>query len=120
MVIVFQDANEQSAGAVSFSFSFEFSPQYLLAYCEQDIIYTDLPTACPIDTEEVWRITLTRTLGIRGVVIHCNKKVVLNVTMSDTTCKSIDWETHWSRDVKRIMIPGSDTATKFYRPGNGK
>ena len=117
MVIVFYDVNEVSAGAVYFEFG--LSPKYTLLYCLEFSSLLPFPTALPTE-EKVWRITLTRTLGIRGVVIQCNKKVVLNVTMSGTTCEVADWNTYWSRDVKRIGIPGTDSATEFYRPGNGK
>ena len=98
------------AGGVILHFS--SIPQYELWYCTSS--KTNFPTALPTDTNKVWRITLTRTSGIR-LVIHCNEVEVLNVLMSDSTCNEERWSEYWSRDVEKIYFSSSDTASYFYR-----
>ena len=93
---------------------FQSTPQYHLWYCLQ---WFDFPESLPSDAKKVWKITLTKTSGIR-FVIHCNDIEVVNVLVSDYTCNS------WNRDVVTIMFESSDTASDLYSskqpisPGN--
>ena len=74
--------------------------------------YTDFPTVLPAAKDKVWRITLTRTSGIR-LVIHCNEVEVLNILMSNSTCD-------WSRHIERIRFSPYDTASDYYRVRPGE
>ncbi|KAL5251349.1 hypothetical protein ACHWQZ_G016894 [Mnemiopsis leidyi] len=107
----FYTAQQDYAGGITLYFS--SSPQYHLNYCSTS--YTNFPTELPSETDKVWTITLTRSSGKKGVVIHCNDKEVLNVVLSNTTCSDSRWSTYWSRDVEKIQFYIFDTASDFYR-----
>ena len=91
--------------------------QYFIWSCSSST--TNFPTDLPTATDKVWRVTLTRTSGIR-LVIHCNEVEVLNFLISDSTCGRSDWSTYWSRKVAKILFPNNDSATDFYRPQSGE
>ena len=86
--------------------------QYRLYNCYSS--YTDFPTTLPAAQEKVWRITLTRTSGIK-LVIHCNEMEVLNILISDSTCSKKNWSQDWSQDVALILFFSSDDASDYYR-----
>ena len=86
--------------------------QYRIYNCNSS--YTDFPTVLPAAQEKVWRITLTRTSGIR-LVIHCNEEEVLNILISDSTCSKKNWSQDWSQDVAWILFSSSDDASDYYR-----
>ena len=102
------------AGGLTLLFS--STPQYWISYCSSD--YTNFPTNLPSDSDKVWRVTLTRTSGIR-LVIHCNEEEVLNTLISDSTCSKSDWSTTWSKEVAKIEFYSSDTASDYYQPQPG-
>ena len=92
---------------------FTTPPTYLIPYC---IAHADFPIEFPPATEKIWRITVTKTSGIR-LVIQCNDVEVLNFLMTDSTCTNPDWDwdQYWSRDVVKITFPAlHDTASDFY------
>ncbi|XP_063676896.1 uncharacterized protein LOC134813141 [Bolinopsis microptera] len=95
---------------------FTSTPRYLLNWCTA---WTNLPVEPPSPTDKVWRITLTRTAGVR-LVIHCNEVEVINILFSGTTCIDNSWSTFWSRDVAKISFHSSDTASDYYgtQPGD--
>ena len=95
---------------------FTSTPQYWISFCST--AYTNFPTNLPSSNNKVWRVTLTRTSGIR-LVVHCNEKEVLNTMMSDSTCDNSDWSTYWSREVAKIKFYSSDTASDYYQPHPG-
>ena len=98
-----------------FWLTFGSPPQYTLTRCSGDI---NFPTDLPSERDKVWKISLTRNLGEIRVVVHCNNKEVVNVVLSDTVCTKFDqWNTHWSRDVEKMMFDFKDTASDFYRAG---
>ena len=70
------------------------TPLYRITFCST--VWNYFPTNLPPDNDKVWRVTLTRTSGIR-LVIHCNEEEVLNTMISDSTCGDNDWSTYWSR-----------------------
>ena len=88
------------------------TPQYYLPYC---ISWTNFPSYLPSAVDKVWRISLTRTAGIR-LQIHCNNVEVLNFLMSDKTCIYSYWSKYWTRDVEMIRFSEHDTASDYYRP----
>ena len=97
------------AGEVSIYFT--STPQYELMGCTSS--KTDFPTELPTDTNKVWRITLTKTSGIR-LVIHCNEVEVLNFVLSDSTCPYWSWSRIWSRRVEKFKFNGNDLASDYY------
>lgn len=88
-------------------------PQYLLRHCMSFLARANFPTALPSETEKIWKITLTRTSGIR-LVIRCNDVDVLNVILSDSTCSDDNWSTRWSKEVEKIQFNSYDTASDFF------
>ena len=103
------DSSWSVAGGVTLHFT--SPPKYELMCCTfyRTNFLNDLPT----EEEKVWRISLTKTSGIR-LVIHCNEVEVLNILMSYSTCRNI-WNDYWKRDVEKIRIDGLDTASDYYR-----
>ena len=102
------------AGALTLFFT--SPPQYNIGYCNTG--YTNFPTNLPSDNNKVWRITLTRTSGIR-LVVHCNEVEVLNILMSDSTCGASSWSTFWSREVAKIKFYSRGTASDYYQTQPG-
>ena len=96
------------------SLYFYSTPQYYIGGCSSD--NTNFPTDLPTATDKVWRVTLTRTSGIRQLVVHCNGVEVLNTLMSGTTCDDREWSDYWSGEVAKIKFTASDTASDFYKP----
>ena len=113
LLVDFFSAGGEHAGRVILYFT---SPiRYYLTFCST--WQTNLPVTPPSATEKVWRITLTRTAGVR-VVIHCNDVEVLNTLLSQATCSGSDWSTYWNRDVTKIKFPSGDHASDDYKAGD--
>ena len=110
----FFSAGGEYAGAVTLRFSSTL--QYWLSWCTTS--WYNLPVTPPSAAYKVWRITLTRTAGVR-LVIHCNEVEVLNTLLSQATCSDSEWSTYWSRDVTKIKFTSSDKASDYYRPQPG-
>ena len=111
--VYFYSAEGELAGRVILRFASTL--QYWLDWCSTS--WTNLPVTPPSATDKVWRITLTRTAGVR-LVIHCNDVEVLNTLLSEATCRS-GWSTYWNRDVTKIRFYSPDTASDYYRPQPG-
>ena len=112
VVVWFNNARGDIAGGVGVEFS--STHQYYRGYCTES--WTNFPTTLPTATDKVWRVTVTRTAGIR-VVIHCNDQEIINILLSDSTCSYSSWSTYWSRKIAQIEFIDSDTAPDFYRAG---
>ncbi|XP_063676553.1 uncharacterized protein LOC134812879 isoform X2 [Bolinopsis microptera] len=108
VMVYFLSAEGENAGLVQLYFY--STPQYYIDWCSRE--ETNL-VILPSDTVKVWRITLTRTAGVR-LVIHCNDEEVLNILLSQSTCGPPDWSTVWNRDVTKIKFSSSDTASDYY------
>ena len=106
--------NRQGQNVGELALDFHSPPKYYIRGCTSGSTY--FPTA----TEKVWRVTLTRTSGIRQLVVHCNEVEVLNTLTLDVACVQGIWSTYWS-GVTGIQFTYSDTASDFYKhvkPGN--
>ena len=104
----FYSSQEDLAGGISFdypSFDFHFWPLYYILRCKS---WTDFPTILPSAMDKVWKITLTRTSGIR-IVVDCNDKEVLNIPTSDLTC--ID--STWIKEGAKIQFSLSDKSSEY-------
>ena len=110
MVVRFYSSHGNAVGGVSLYFN--SSPQYYISSCNTSD--TDFPTVLPSAKDKVWRITLTRTSGIR-LVVHCNEVEVLNILMSDSTCSRSEWNTYWSKNIAKIRFSKQDNASDNYR-----
>jgi hypothetical protein len=115
MAVNFLTAQEKMAGGVRIIFA--STVLYELGSCS--IRATVLPTTLPSTKEKVFRITLSRTSGIR-LKIECNEEEILNVLMSDTTCSKSHWSTIWSEEVKKIRFNNYDTASDYYLTYSGE
>ena len=106
-----------SFGYIAGGFNIYFSsiPQYWIQYCYSSS-KTNFPTDLPVARVKIWRITLTKTFGIR-LQIHCNNVEVLNILLSDTTCGRSDWSIYWNRKIWKMRFTTSDvfTAADSYR-----
>ena len=115
-VVVRLYSGRNIAGQVSLRF-ISTALQYYLNWCA--LSWTNLPVTPPSANDKVWRITLTKTVGVR-VVIHCNEVEVLNTLISEATCIDSGWSTVWTRDMTKIMfMSDQDTASDYYRPQSG-
>ena len=104
-----------SEGSIAGGFNAFFGsiPQYYLQDCSSS--WKNFPTDLPVARVKIWRITLTKTSGIR-LQIHCNNVEVLKILLSDTTCGKSDWSTYWNKDVGVVEIDTSlDTASVCYK-----
>ncbi|XP_063682557.1 uncharacterized protein LOC134817350 [Bolinopsis microptera] len=111
VLVWFYTSSGDYVGGASIRFS--SSPQYWISRCSSSG-YTNFPTTLPSAKDKDWRMTLTRTSGIR-LVIHCNEEEVLNILISDSTCSNSAWNQTWSRNIKKIMFSSQDTASNYYR-----
>ena len=109
-------AGGESAGRVNLRFTVTHLLKYYLHWCTST--WNNLPVTAPSANEKVWRITLTRTAGVRLVIIHCNDVEVLNTLLSQATCGSNERNTYWSRDVTKIKFGIHDTASDYYKAGD--
>ena len=110
----FRTSQEYSAGILRLFFY--STPQYRIWPCS--LVPTNFPTNLPPAEDKVWRVTLTRTSGIR-LVIHCNEVEVVNTLMSDSTCDDSRWSRYWSGEVAKIKFRSEDTASDYYQPQPG-
>ena len=106
----FYTAKHNASGG--FNVHFSSIPRYRIQYCRSSM--TNFPSDLPADRNKIWRITLTKTSGIR-LQIHCNNVEVLNTLLSDTTCDNSKWSTYWNRDVKMVNFQIRDTASDSYK-----
>ena len=87
-------------------------PRYWIYYCSSS--RTNFPSDLPAARDKIWRITLTKTSGIR-LQIHCNNVEVLNTLLSDTTCGDSVWSTYWNRKIWKMYLNPFHTASDYYR-----
>ena len=104
------DAVGEYAGGLDIQF--KSPPEYYIWWCKATP-NNIFPTHLPQVTDRVWKITITRTSGIR-FVIHCNDKKMLDHQISDSTCGESTWATYWSRAVKGIKFLSKDKASDFF------
>ena len=113
-VIWFATTSREAAGGLDIRFG---SPQtYFLKDCQYSAdVFSTAPSSNLI--YKTWRITLTKTAGVR-LVIHCNNEKVLDIVSSSSICGKTVWSTAWNRDIGMIKFPSSwDSASDYYRPG---
>ena len=115
VTVLFHNAQGSNiAGGLTFFF-LSNTLLYWLGWCS--ISHMNYPTALLSGADKIWMISLSRTLNVPRLVLHCNNKEVFNVVLSDTTCGSDgSWTTTWSRHVGKIEF-AFDTASDYYRPG---
>jgi hypothetical protein len=109
--IYYDDKEGREAGGISIRFSSPHVKYYLL-HCQS--YYTPSPPTLPTTVNKVWTI---EKRGYRTRVF-CNKVLVLDITVSDTTCDWGDWKTEWGRQVGGIKFHEyDDTASDIYMIG---
>lgn len=112
-VIYFYDNSKvPSKEAGSFSIWF-LSPhiKYYLMYCRG---WTRFYTTMPTQAEKVW------TLEKRGdrIRVFCNSVLVVDITLSDTTCDIPEWRTYWRGRVTGVKFSSRfDDASENYLIG---
>ena len=110
IAVSFLSSPEDLAGGLEINMYHQLLELY---FCNGTRYFTVSP---PSGTDlEVWRITLTRSAGIR-LVVHCNNKEVLNTLISDKTCTLGDWSTYWSKNVTMIKFATWDDSDYFRLP----
>ena len=113
--IYYYDSEGGRAGG--FKLEFNSDPQYWIITCSKS--WKSFPTNLPTDKNKVWRITVTKTSGIR-IMVHCNEKEVLTFLVSSSYCSNHAWNTEWNRVVTKVKFDEEDTASDFFRsyPGD--
>jgi hypothetical protein len=74
---------------------------------------TPFPPTLPTTVNKVWTI---EKRGYR-TRMFCNGVLVLDITVSDTTCHRSYWETEWGREVGGILFNRWDSASDMYMIG---
>ena len=115
--LYFYEDQWNQAGGIVLRFT-DSPPTFTLIACTSSsrTYLTELPS----DSYKVWKITLSRTSGVRKLVIHCNDVEVVNTSMSDENCDVATWSDQWSKDVMKISFQSWDSASKGYRTAPGK
>ena len=109
----FHDADKKWTGTVRIFFT---SPmQYYLYDCTKR---ADFPTVPPSAIEKIWTITLARSPDIR-VQIQCNAVEVLNIMISDSTCKKGWKKEDWAKEKVKLMFSPDDKGSDDYIPSPG-
>jgi hypothetical protein len=116
--IQYYDKEGRPAGGIVIWF---YSPrvEYRLEYCQYSS--TPFPLTLPTTVNKVWTV---EKRGYR-TRLFCNGVLVLDITVSDTTCYMKDysnWETYWGREVGRIEFSEAsvhflDSASDMYMIG---
>jgi hypothetical protein len=112
-VIQYYDKEGREAGGIVIWFYYP-RVQYVLLDCT---VYTAFPHTLPTTVNKVWTI---EKRGYR-TRMFCNGVLVLDITVSDTTCDESDWEYYWGREVDRIEFYDSsryrNSASDMYMIG---
>ena len=89
--------------------------KYLIGSCGRE---TRFPVDLPTEQKKLW--TFTRTS--KGVKYECNGLEVLDLELSDVTCKvwGPTWREAWEKDIVGIQFLAEDNASEFYLPKTGK
>ena len=121
VIVKFYSSDEKGAGGITLIFAQDMA--YRIRRCMNDQV--EFPIDVPTETNKVWRITLSRPLGVRRVAIHCNEVEVLNLSLKASRCNQRDWMSYWERDVAMIEFDSihtgtQDTASDFYRQAPGQ
>ena len=121
VIVKFYSSDEKGAGGITLIFAQDMA--YRIRRCMNDQV--EFPIDVPTETNKVWRITLSRTLDVRRVAIHCNEVEVLNLSLKASRCNQKAWMSYWERDVAMIEFDSidtgmQDTASDFYRQAPGQ
>ena len=115
-VIKFEDPEmNRYSGGIQIKFS-GGGLEYQLTFCSN---LTAFPVSVPTTRDKVWTI---QKRGYR-IVVFCNGKVVLNITVSSDTCDDPEyseiWESlYWKRQVDKFyFVPKKSKASLFYYIG---
>ena len=111
MWVFFYDEEGATAGDISIWFS-ESVSEYQLR-CQSS--GTPFLTSLPAETDKHW---VVEKRGYR-TIIHCNGKLVVNITATSETCSNINgnWNTIWGREVTEINFFGYGYQTASYYIG---
>lgn len=102
------------AGGVAILFG-EDSIHWYIPYCLN--YWPTFPVDLPSETEKIWRITLTRNLGVPRISIACNNKEFVDVELSDDLCAQNDWRSIWTKKIVGFRFDDYDRASVSYRIG---
>ena len=111
MWVSFYNEEGEAAGGISIWFK-ETVSEYKLG-CQSD--WTPLLANLPAETDKHWEV---EKRGYR-IIIHCNGKLVVNITATSKTCSNINgnWNTFWGREVTKINLRGYGSQTASYYIG---
>jgi hypothetical protein len=109
MKVWFMNGTERTGGV---DIRFSPSPKYLITRCSNST-WTKLSATPPANQDKIWKITLTRNPGIR-LTIHCNGVEMVNILMSNSTCRVQEWEDWWMRRVDGIRFHAKDTMSDYF------
>ena len=111
MWVSFYDEEEETAGGIGIWLN-ESASEYVLN-CQSS--WTPFLTSLPVETEKHW---VVEKRGYR-TIIHCNGKLVVNITATSKTCSNINgnWNTIWGREVTKINLYRDSFQTASYYIG---
>ena len=111
MRVLFYDEEGETEGGIGIWFN-ESVSEYKLG-CQSS--GTPFLTSLPVETDKQW---VVEKRGYR-IIIHCNGKLVVNITATSETCSNNDdnWNTFWGREVTKINLRGYGFQTASYYIG---
>jgi len=102
-----------TAKEMGLSIKFVNPPQYYIQLCLQTGTLTHFDVDLPGEQNKTWTFTKTAT----ALKIECNGDEVLTYTFSDSSRSAC--LPHWSKDIVKMKIDGSDTASNEIRAKPG-
>jgi hypothetical protein len=112
-LILYYDKEGRLAGGIEIWFH-SSRVLYTLLGCQSSS--TPFPHTLPTTVNKIWTIEKRRY----RTRVFCNGLVVLDITLSDSTCDmeyNSHWETYWGRKVREIKLNTWETASQQYRTG---
>ena len=102
--IVFYSPQQEYAGQIDISFS--APPHYYLHQCLSSPDPADLQINFPSERDKILKIARIRDQEENSVRLQvtCNDKEIVDVTLSNETCKARGWSTVWNREIAIIGI----------------
>ena len=111
----FYDSDDNLAGRIRVNFSDPLNFKYRIPDCMSDP--AEMDSAPTPDKNKVWRLTIDRRDDyVVHLIIHCNKELVLNHTISSSNCDGSYLNEIWIRKISSIGFTLHDNASDNYRP----
>ena len=111
MSLIFHDGKKLKAGIYIYLTP---TPKYRIYPCTPITRYNEFPVELPAGRNKFWRITKSRTPGVR-LQIHCNDVEVLDFPMSEGACSDNRWSSNWIKHFGWFNFGSDDSASDYFR-----